>query len=163
MQKLSTIVAIFGGSLLMLALIAKHGFGLVVNTTPSASPVGIYRPVAAPPVKGDLVQVCLPHAWAVFAQQRGYIGGGGSCPDQSMPLVKQIGAIAGEQVYVAPENTMLVDSHGRPLPHFTFGRYTVPVGMVWLHGNDPKSFDSRYYGIVPEENVLSVLKPLVTW
>ena len=80
-----------------------------------------------------------------------------------MPLVKQIGAIAGEQVYVAPENTMLVDSHGRPLPHFTFGRYTVPVGMVWLHGNDPKSFDSRYYGIVPEENVLSVLKPLVTW
>ena len=113
--------------------------------------------------KGDLVSVCLPHDWAVFAQQRGYIGGGGPCADQSMPLVKQIGAIGGDPINIEPETIQHIDSHGRPMPEFIVGAYIVPKGMVWLYGNEPRSFDSKYYGPVPESNVLALLKPVITW
>ena len=164
-QKLSKIVALLGGSAFLLALVAKYALGIVINTSPSASPAGIYRP---DPnfnglTKGDLVSVCLPHDWAVFAQQRGYIGGGGPCADQSMPLVKQIGAIGGDPINIEPETIQHIDSHGRPMPEFIVGAYIVPKGMVWLYGNDPKSFDSKYYGPVPESNVLALLKPVITW
>ena len=164
-QKLSKIVALLGGSTFLLALVAKYALGIVINTSPSASPAGIYRP---DPnfnglTKGDLVSVCLPHDWAVFAQQRGYIGGGGPCADQSMPLVKQIGAIGGDPINIEPETIQHIDSHGRPMPEFIVGAYIVPKGMVWLYGNDPRSFDSKYYGPVPESNVLALLKPVITW
>ena len=165
MQKLSKIVALLGGSTFLLALVAKYALGIVINTSPSASPAGIYRP---DPnfnglTKGDLVSVCLPHDWAVFAQQRGYIGGGGPCADQSMPLVKQIGAIGGDPINIEPETIQHIDSHGRPMPEFIVGAYIVPKGMVWLYGNEPRSFDSKYYGPVPESNVLALLKPVITW
>src|SRR6516225_8366059 len=158
-QKLSKIVALLGGSTFLLALVAKYALGIVINTSPSASPAGIYRP---DPnfnglTKGDLVSVCLPHDWAVFAQQRGYIGGGGPCADQSMPLVKQIGAIGGDPINIEPETIQHIDSHGRPMPEFIVGAYIVPKGMVWLYGNEPRSFDSKYYGPVPESNVLALL------
>lgn len=148
----------------MLALIAKD-LGVFINTTPSASPVGIYReePHFRKLAKGELVSVCLPHRWAVFAQERGFIGGGGQCADQSMPLIKQIGGVAGDKVYVAPGSVRHVDSRGRPMPHLMFGQVVVPEGMIWLQGDDPRSFDSRYYGVVPAENVLTVLQPVVTW
>ena len=165
MQKLSKIVALLGGSAFLLALVAKYALGIVINTSPSASPVGIYRPDPnfSGLTKGDLVSVCLPHDWAVFAQQRGYIGGGGPCADQSMPLVKQIGAIGGDPINIEPETIQHIDSHGRPMPEFIVGAYIVPKGMVWLYGNEPRSFDSKYYGPVPESNVLALLKPVITW
>ena len=163
MQKLSKIVAVVGGSGFLLALVAKYALGIVINTTPSAAPVGIYRSVSALPVAGDLVQVCLPHIWARFAQTRGYIGGGGPCADQSMPLVKQVGGTSWSQIYIPPESILPIDSHGRPMPHFVFGKYTVPLGEIWLHGDDRNSFDSRYFGPVPEGYVQSVLVPVITW
>jgi type IV secretory pathway protease TraF len=49
------------------------------------------------------------------------------------------------------------------MPEFIVGAYIVPKGMVWLYGNEPRSFDSKYYGPVPESNVLALLKPVITW
>jgi type IV secretory pathway protease TraF len=56
------------------------------------------------------------------------------------------------------------DSAGRPLDHEVWGSRRVAAGAIWLFGfNDARSWDARYFGPVPVENVRGVLKPMVTW
>ena len=54
------------------------------------------------------------------------------------------------------------DSAGRPLKPVPAGAYPVAPGEVWLlSGHDPRSFDSRYFGPVPESSVQGVTRPLM--
>lgn len=56
------------------------------------------------------------------------------------------------------------DSRGQPLPHFPNGTYRVSSGSIWLLGeNLSVSWDSRYYGPVPESSVRFSVRPLLTW
>jgi conjugative transfer signal peptidase TraF len=57
----------------------------------------------------------------------------------------------------------IADTQGRPLQHFPFGRYVVQRGTVWVASTyNPRSFDSRYFGPVPESLIRAHLRPLVT-
>jgi type IV secretory pathway protease TraF len=52
------------------------------------------------------------------------------------------------------------DSHGRPLPRLSLGRYVVRGGELWLVGRHTLSFDSRYFGPVASSGVLAVIRPV---
>jgi type IV secretory pathway protease TraF len=53
------------------------------------------------------------------------------------------------------------DSAGRPLVPFAPGTYRVKWREVWLlAAYDPRSFDSRYFGPVPEASVLALARPV---
>lgn len=146
-----------------------------IITTNSAAPAGIYRTVAATLTRGDLVLACLPRETTQLALERGYLGAG-DCLAGAEPIAKVIGALPGdtvelEQGFVAvngiriPDSpTLPRDSAGRPLAHVAWGTRRVPEGEVWLFGfNNPRSWDGRYLGSVPTDNVLGVLEPLITW
>lgn len=72
--------------------------GLRLNFTPSA-PVGLWRVIDMPDElrRGVIVSVCPPTAAVVDHMLDGGFLARGSCPAGSMPLLKPIAAIAGDQ------------------------------------------------------------------
>jgi len=135
----------------------------IVNRTPSSAARGIYLRTHAALRRGELVEVCLPHAVAVFAASRAYIRGTGLCSDDSEPIIKEIGGMPGDEVYVVPASILRTDSGGRSMPRSFPGRHLIQPGQIWLDGNAPNSFDSRYFSSVPMDNVQAVLRPIWTW
>lgn len=161
------------GMIFAAAAVALAG-GLRICTTPSL-PVGVWRAVDAPVVRGVIVLVCLPEPTATLASTRGYIGAG-ECPDGRQPLGKSVLAVPGDTVSVSDAGLVLNrrpvprtarlprDSEGRPLPRVAAGIYVVRAGDLWLVAPDHRrSFDSRYFGPVPHGNVLSTLRPVMVW
>jgi conjugative transfer signal peptidase TraF len=139
---------------------ASHFVGF--NSSPSAAPMGFYWRTAPRPVRGKLVEFCLPEDVAVFAYARGYIGHG-SCPGDTESLGKVVTGMPGDIVTVESVKALKTDRAGRPMEHFPFGKYRIPAGEVWVHGTARNSFDSRYFGPVPIANIRASLEPLVTW
>jgi conjugative transfer signal peptidase TraF len=162
------------GAILVAGLAGADMAGLRLNVTPSM-PVGLWRmvPDRAPLRRGEIVVVCLPDtALARVGAVRGYIPSG-SCPSGSEPLVKPIAATAGDVVAVSAAGVavngqavndtaqLAQDSAGRPLIAVAAGAYPVAPKEVWLlSGHDPRSFDSRYFGPVPEANVQGLALPI---
>src|SRR5215472_19186028 len=101
---------------------ASHFIGF--NSSPSAAPVGFYWRTAPRPLRGKLVEFCLPKDVAVFAEARGYIGHG-SCPGDAESLGKVVAGMPGDVVTVDPTAALKTDSAGRPIEHFPFGPYRV--------------------------------------
>lgn len=107
--------------------------------------------------------------------ERHYLGAG-SCPDGSEPVVKVLAAAEGDRVEVTP-NAVLVNGvalpHSRPLDRdrgerallpFAAGEHRLEPGEVWLYSPyDERSWDSRYFGPVPIEDVTTIVEPLVTF
>jgi conjugative transfer signal peptidase TraF len=162
------------GAIVVAGLAGANVAGLRFNATPSM-PVGLWRmvPDRAPLRRGEIVVVCLPGtALARIGAARHYIPSG-RCPGGSEPLVKPIAATAGDVVAVSAagvavngqpvHNTaqLAQDSAGRPLIAVAAGAYLVASKEVWLlSGHDPRSFDSRYFGPVPEANVQGIARPV---
>jgi conjugative transfer signal peptidase TraF len=159
----------------LLAFVARV-FRVRISLTDSAAAPGIYRVVPGVPIRdGDLIAACLPAPIAHEGLSRGYLEKG-DCPDGAEPVAKLAGALPGDLLEVLPGSvsvdgmafpdsaTSLSDSHGRPLPHVPWGQRQVASGKVWLFGfNDPRSWDSRYFGPVPLSAIRGVLKPVLTW
>ena len=144
--------------------------GLWVNVTESL-PIGIYRVVHAPITRGAYVLACLPEWAGKLAKERGYLWRG-PCPGGVARLGKQIVAVAGDTIEVSdgglkvnglpiPRSAPLArDTRGRLLPVLR-GRWVVPLNGVWLWaGCSARSFDSRYFGLVPLSNVIAVVEPI---
>ncbi|HEX4952561.1 MAG TPA: S26 family signal peptidase, partial [Thermoanaerobaculia bacterium] len=55
-----------------------------------------------------------------------------------------------------------LDRKGRPLPLARAFPYRLALGEVFLLGEDPFSFDSRYLGPLPETAVLGIYRPFWT-
>lgn len=161
---------------LPLACLAFYQAGLRVNTTASI-PLGIYRMVSSPgPVAGDLVMACPLNTPAfVQAKGRGYLGAG-PCPSGISPIMKRLEATAGDVVaftsrgvivngeLVKNSGPLAADLAGRPMPELRASAQPVPPGQVLLMGIDnPKSFDGRYYGLIPANQITAVIRPIVTW
>ena len=137
-------------------------------------PIGLWRiaPVSAPLRTGQIVSLCLPDEIARPAMERGYIGGG-ECAGNSEALIKRVVAAAGDNVFVSPsgisvngqpiEHTAQLadDTAGRPLGHMQAGEYGVFPGSVWVAANNPKSFNSRYFGPVLIRNVTGIAEALI--
>ena len=158
-------------SLTSAATTLRLGVGLNVSRS---APRGIYQATSDAPARGALVAACLPGALAAFGRARSYLGQG-DCPGSAQPVLKRVGAVAGDVVQVGRETVAVndvclftrpieaLDSAARPVPHVTFGSYVVATDEVWLFGHSSgRSWDSRYFGPVPVGSVRSVVRPVLT-
>lgn len=167
-----------GGVLLLLVAVMAAVFqslGWVINTTASV-PVGLYRRVDDPIEKSSVVLFCPPvEPFFIRAQERGYIGHG-LCKGGFEPLLKQVVAVQGDGVLIAdagilvnhflvPSSRLKIsDSKGRPLGKSLLRPGVLATGELLLLGiNSPDSFDARYFGLVDQRLVISVVEPVMLW
>lgn len=164
------VCALLGTALFGAASSLLTAAGARLNTTPSA-PNGLWRVSAAPsPIRrGELVEVCPPPAPVVrLAADRGWIERG-DCPAGTIPLLKAVGAIAGDQVQITSGGLARINGQTAPntaalagIPAWPDGIYTVPAGTVWLLSSySPNSFDSRYFGPVPVGLIRGEARPVL--
>jgi type IV secretory pathway protease TraF len=129
-------------SLLLIGTLATASiFDIRGNDSPS-EPLGIYRLTHEPLTRGAFVVLKLP--------------------------LKQIAALPGDAVRVTPEgsyvNGKLWPHSGIPASapnHFPFGTYLLHPNQLWVLGDNPLSYDSRYFGMIPESLVNATAKPLL--
>lgn len=159
-----TVAAIAGGAWL-------GGFRL--NLTPS-EPLGLWRidPLDRPAVAGDLVFICPPAGpVSAFGLERGYFRSG-LCDGGAAPLIKTVAATAGRRILVAadvvidgeplPRSRLSpADGEGRSLSPWPGG--VVPPGQLFLHSPFAGSYDSRYFGPVPEAGLLGLARPVLVF
>ena len=124
--------------------------------------------------RGAYALVCLPLDVARLGRRAGYLPSG-HCPGNVLPLMKHVVALPGDRVTVEADGvrvngTLLARS--RPLTHDSEGKIivgrtprkteTVAAGTIWVLGDSSKSWDSRYYGAIPEARVLGLGTPVLT-
>jgi conjugative transfer signal peptidase TraF len=152
---------------------AARVYGVRINVSPSL-PLGVYRVVHRPVVRGATVLLCLPASAARIARQRGYLWKG-PCIGGVAPLGKIAVAVGGDTVeatargvrvngvMLAGSKPLAVDMRGRRLVAAA-GRWVLPTSQIWTYGGgDRRSFDSRYFGPVGTADVVTVLVPVVVW
>jgi len=137
---------------------------LVWNVTASA-PLGLYRSASGPVARGDWVLVTAPHDARELAAVRHYL-------PRNVPMVKQIAALGGDTVCRFKETVSVNavvravalerDRFGRPLPRWR-GCTLLRPGQVFLLTAPPASFDGRYFGPVPANNLIERIEPLWTF
>jgi conjugative transfer signal peptidase TraF len=149
-------------------------FDLRVNTTRSM-PLGLYREVPLRLERGAWVIFCLPEEPARLGRERAYLRGG-ACSNGSQELVKEIAAIPGDHITLSLAGMVVngrtipgtaiqaVDHRGRMLFHAALGHRCVHPGELWVLGIDPHvSWDSRYFGPVPIDQVRAAAIPILTF
>lgn len=157
----------------VLGLTAAAGIaaGYRVNLTGSA-PKGLWRvsTIGQENVRrGDLVSICPPALLIVMAMRDKGDLPPGSCPGASTaPLLKPVAAIPGDSVSITGEG---VSVNGRALPNsapatgmpsYPAGTYKVAPGHVWLISSYSRgSFDSRYYGPAPLDQLRGLASPVL--
>ncbi|MCM2435789.1 conjugative transfer signal peptidase TraF [Agrobacterium rosae] len=163
-----------GAGVLMSGLVSIAFLGgYRLNLTPS-EPLGLWRIDALhrPVAIGDLVFICPPKTSAIEqARVRGYLRRG-LCAGGFAPLIKTIAALPGQHVDIAghvaidgrslPASTVRdQDGEGRPLTPDPGG--IVPPHHLFLHSSFASSYDSRYFGPVPDSGLLGLGQPVVTF
>src|SRR5579875_3764242 len=169
-EALAALAAIAFGAAVLIAV--GKASGIRISTTDSAAPAGVYRIIGREVRRGTLVAACLPASVAKYGVARGYLRSG-DCPGDAEPVDKVIGALPGDLLDIEPgwvsvngvrfpdSATASRDSAGRPLAHVAWGERRVAPGEAWLFGfNDPRSWDSRYFGPVPLANLRGELRPV---
>jgi conjugative transfer signal peptidase TraF len=146
--------------------------GIRVNTSKSFPP-GMYIVSDAKVYnKNDLVLFCPPNKAVIQdAIERGYIDTG-RCDSGTVPIIKRIVGMSGDYVEFTPtvkiNNSELqgsirlkVDGENRALPQLL--PFTVSTNSFFAYSDHAprNSFDSRYFGDVPMENILGNIRPLV--
>lgn len=171
-RRLPLFLACVGAVIVGLAAVAYMG-GFRLNLTPS-EPLGLWRIVALqrPVETGDLVFIC-PPVTASFeeARRRGHVRRG-LCPGGFAPLIKTVAALPGQHVEIAENVTVdgrplpssivrASDGEGRPITPFKTG--IVPLRNLFLHSSFASSYDSRYFGPVPDTGLLGLARPVLTF
>lgn len=146
--------------------------GFRVNVTPSL-PYGLYRFTAKPVPPERLASFCLESDVSSLAQERGYLAAG-SCPSGLRPLLKQVTGLPGDVIglqdgLIVLNSQVLTytaqavsDSQGRTVPPSRLRAGVIPPGQALMLTQHSDSFDSRYFGLVPLDNVQWV-KPIWTF
>ncbi len=147
--------------------------GYRLNLTPS-EPLGLWRieKLNRPIEAGDLVFICSPPT-APFeeARLRGYIRRG-LCAGGFAPLIKTVAALPGQHVKItdhvvidgrslAASVVRKTDGEGRTIRPYPGG--VVPSGHLYLHSSFVSSYDSRYFGPVPDSGLLGLARPILTF
>jgi len=146
--------------------------GLRINSSPSL-PIGLYLTTSGN--RANLVEFCPAEPFAGLAIERGYRNAG-VCRDGAAPLLKPVVAKSGDVVdcsvrgirvngNLLPNTAPIpMDTRGRALTHWPFGKYVAQPGTVWVASSfNPRSFDSRYFGPVPISAIRDHVQPLLTW
>ena len=150
-------------------LIFRPDTGLRLNLTSSA-PRGLWMVEPASHIDRDMwISVC-PPVLPVTKAMTEYMPYG-DCPDLGVvPLLKPVGAIAGDSVKIRQGWNVMVNGRALPnttarnnMPTWEEGEYTVKPGEVWLFSSySAGSFDSRYFGPVKIDQVRGKAAPLFT-
>ena len=160
---LKGLLRIAGGIFLMYGLCAT--LPQFVVYAPSASlPKGWYlRDFAARDIAiGDLVVVAMPEGIWTTATIKG----------QLPRLLKQVAGIPGNRVCWEADGMTIVTARGTAVyPYHAEKRglrraltcLTVPMAHLILIGTHPRSFDSRYIGVVDGHRLQFRVRPLWTW
>jgi len=167
------LLALSLGLAIFIAIAGLGSLGFRVNLS-SSEPIGLWR-IRSPdrPVqRGDLVFICPPMTAAMReARNRGYLRPG-ICAGDVAPLIKMVAATSGQFIEIgdnvridgellAQSRLMARDASGRPMAPYRGGR--IMKGMVYLHSDFPGSFDSRYFGPLPTENILGLAQEVWTF
>jgi conjugative transfer signal peptidase TraF len=119
------------------------------------------------------VLLCAPAPAAHLARERSYLPAG-RCPGGVQPLGKMVLALPGDTVEVSfrglavnglaipASRASAADRAGRPLRSVPAGVYRLSSHQVWVYAPHPRSFDSRYFGPLPQSRLLGTLRPLWT-
>lgn len=147
--------SIIGGCLL-------YAYGLRFNFTASM-PRGVYLLVQGQPQKEDMVTFCLPADQAEFAYSQGYLQQG-TCVGGVQGLLKILGGVAGDTVIIT-NNTIQIgnvtlptygtDQLGRLLIQ-ELEAGVIPEGKAFVYAPYDRSYDSRYFGLVPRASLQKV-------
>jgi conjugative transfer signal peptidase TraF len=151
----------------MLVTFAPHAPLVIYNASGSA-PLGFYYLENRFPDRGETALVQPPPLIELMIVARGIL-------PPSVPLLKQIAAVGGDEVCRSKEPVHAItingkvvaetfdnDRDGRPLPAWE-GCMKLIEGEFFLLQPHPLSFDSRYFGPVMRCDILGVAHPLWTW
>ncbi len=137
-------------------------------------PRGLYRLTDRPAARGRMVLVCRETPFPRVVSPRHSLGRL-HCPSLTEPLLKLVVATDQDLVTLANEGIKVngvrlpnsaprtVDRAGRRLPRFRRGAHVLPAGYLWLYAPVANSWDSRYFGPVPRDQVKAVVRPVWVW
>lgn len=149
----------------MAALAAAAGAApalALVNESPSL-PEGLYLRTTGAPGPGAVVAVEPP------PEARAYLAGLGM--PASVKLLKRVAATGGERVCVRGPDVLLPDRRverrlhdrrGLSVPRWA-GCRVLLTDELFVLGDTPDSFDSRYFGPVRRTAVAGVYRGVLTW
>ncbi|RTL11784.1 MAG: conjugative transfer signal peptidase TraF [Neisseriaceae bacterium] len=142
-------------------------YGVYYNHTTSM-PLGFYwvHKHKFTPKQNQLVLVCLTNKeYRELAISRQYLPTSNNC-DGVEPMLKRIAGISGDALLATPlgitingrliSNTRILNQDGllrKMSSRLQVG--IIPKGYYLVLGDSPMSFDSRYYGLVPESNIIA--------
>lgn len=162
------------GMLIAVATVTIKQVRLRINFTASM-PIGIYLLLPLQPngvKRGMLVAACAPSRAAETGRVRGYLAPG-PCADDTELLLKSVVALAGDEVAVTLAGVTVngcLLPHSRAQSHDGSGRrmdpwggsdYRLPAGRFWLYAPNNRSWDSRYWGPVSADAIVSEVVPLL--
>jgi conjugative transfer signal peptidase TraF len=167
-------MTLYVGVSILLFGYGAYAAGARVNTTNSI-PVGLYWLTAKPIEKGAYVIFCPPPS-DVFdeAKWRGYFKSG-FCPGKYQYLMKKVLAVKHDKVSVTELGVRVngellsfsaplkADSTGRPLPILRAEYELGDTDLLLMTDVSQKSFDSRYFGLIPQSQIQGVICPIFTW
>lgn len=174
MRRRRVLLLLTGAGVVMSGLAATASIGgYRLNLTPS-EPLGLWRidALQRPVAIGDLVFICPPETSAIEeARVRGYLRRG-LCAGGFAPLIKTVAALPGQHVDITdhvaidgrnlPASTLRDrDGEGRALTPDPGG--IVPPHHLFLHSSFASSYDSRYFGPVPDSGLLGLAQPVITF
>lgn len=164
-----TIFKIVGIVLFLLLVFGKISPSSIFIYNRTASlPLGFYLIIPNHDYQpGDIVAFrCLANM-EELAHSRGWL-------KQDELMLKKIGGVGGNQYeirendefwvrgkYIGP--VAQVDHEGRQMPSIGKGDFLIDDGYFLPVAENPRSFDGRYYGEVPIENIKYRLLPLINW
>ena len=168
-----TILRLLGGVFVVLALSVPDALQhsrLRLNGTDSV-PVGLYE---AGTERAPYAGFCLGQATLRTALAAGLELGRGECANGYQPVLKTVyeaspaspvvfdeGGFAVGQRRIPNTRPKAFSRTGKPLTHYPFGTYTAGLWAISSYNRD--SFDSRYFGPVPQESLRFYAKPLLVF
>jgi conjugative transfer signal peptidase TraF len=166
-SRIAILAAISAANIAMLIGFDVH-VPLVIYNASGSAPLGFYYLESRLPDRGELAVIKPPPMLELLMAARGIL-------PRSVPLVKQVTALGGDEVcrFEEPAGTLAVngrvvaevldqDREGRRLPSWN-GCIRLVDGEFFLLQPHPHSFDSRYFGPVSRCDILGVAQPMWTW
>ncbi|MBO7071975.1 MAG: conjugative transfer signal peptidase TraF [Acetobacter sp.] len=111
----------------------------------------------------------------ITAQKRGYIGAG-YCPGGLGYMFKRVAALPNDIITMNDKGLHVngkLYPNSKPFKHDPLNR-ALPIWhanktrlkareVILMTKNDPNSFDARYFGPIPQQQIISVVKPVLIW